>query len=156
MGWCWLSYHKGNTETSKYQKDITVEKVDYQNTIGERRLYQSVLKIVGINSSIKVDMNENLFGMFECDIILRIPLSNIATGGPKLCLLINVEVDGICHNRQKKKQFCTLRDWYLQSRGVIVYRIDAQRLFSMTNEDLTYWITEKITCACFESSLRWR
>ena len=134
-------------------KDDSNERVDHQiTTIGERRLYQNVLKIVGINSLIKVSANENLFGIFECDVILKIPLSSNVAEGPKLCLTINVEVDGICHDRQKKKQFCALRDRYLQSRGVIVYRIDAQRLFHMTNEDLTYWITEKIAGACLQSS----
>ena len=106
----------------------------------ERRVH-TVLARVFDKSNIALTSNEYLFNLFEADIILRV-LS--ASGGS---LVINIEVDGMHHLREKKKRFCALRDEYLKSRGVVVYRITTSALWDMSDEEIQSWALDKVASA---------
>ena len=106
----------------------------------ERRVH-TVLARVFDKSDIALTSNEYLFNLFEADIILRVPS---ASGGS---LVINVEVDGMHHLREKKKRFCALRDEYLKSRGVVVYRITTSAVWDMSDEEIQSWALDKVASA---------
>ena len=63
----------------------------------------TVLARVFGKSDIALTSNECLFNLFEADIILRV---YSASGGS---YVINIEVDGMHHLREKKEMFCALR-----------------------------------------------
>ena len=99
-----------------------------------------------------------LFGIFECDIVVRVPRGvNARTGDDgqnrsregEESLTINIEVDGVHHRRENKKRFCRMRDEYLQSRGVVIARIEVSALNAMNEQDLKKWITDIAAKALF-------
>ena len=106
----------------------------------ERRMH-TVLTRVFDKSDIALSSNEHLFNLFEADIILRVPS---ASGDS---LVINIEVDGIHHLREKKIKFCFLRDGYLKSRGVVVYRITASALRDMSDDEIQSWTLDRVASA---------
>ena len=126
---------------------------------GERRMHAATMKSFG-ESNTRVSHNEHLFGLFECDLVVRIPRAvNARTGKEdqkrgeggegggggrerEESLLLNIEVDGVHHRRENKKRFCTLRDEYLQSRGVVIARVEVSRLNAMNDQDLKKWVTD--------------
>ena len=57
-------------------------------------------------------------------------------------LLINIEVDGVHHWQEKKKRFCRLRDEYLQSRGVVIARIEVSALSAMSEHEVEKWVLD--------------
>ena len=57
-------------------------------------------------------------------------------------MLLNIEVDGVHHRREKKMRFYRLRDKYLQSRGVVIARIEVSALDAMNEQDLEKWIMD--------------
>jgi hypothetical protein len=98
------------------------------------------------NSSILVSSNEYLFNLFEGDIILKIPIINGPS--PSHNVIINIEVDGSHHLRERKKRFCMLRDRYLKSQGVVIERIDVSVLQKMKNDDsLRDWLLKTVANA---------
>ena len=117
---------------------------------GERRMHGATMKAFG-ESKMRISHNEYLFGLFECDIVVRIPRAVGACrveedairgveGGARL--LLNIEVDGVHHRRKKKERFCRLRDEYLQSRGVVIARIEVSALDAMNEQCLAKWVTD--------------
>jgi hypothetical protein len=98
------------------------------------------------NTSILVSSNEYLFNLFESDIILKIP----TVSGPSSShsVIINIEVDGSHHLRERKKRFCMLRDKYSKSQGVVIERIDVPFLQKMKNDDsLRDWLLKIVANA---------
>lgn len=107
-------------------------------------------------SKLRVSHNEHLFGLFECDIVVRVPRAIdacIAEGGrgggryPKgereeQSLVINIEVDGVHHRREKKKRFCKMRDEYLVSRGVVIERMEISTLRGMSEQEVEEWVLD--------------
>jgi very-short-patch-repair endonuclease len=70
--------------------------------------------------------------------------------GPSLShnVIINIEVDGSHHLRERKKRFCMLRDKYLKSQGVVIERIDIPFLKKMKNDDsLRDWLLKTVANA---------
>jgi hypothetical protein len=111
----------------------------------EKQVLNIVRKIFE-NSSISVSSNEYLFNLFESDIILRIPMVNGPS--PSHSVIINIEVDGSHHLRERKKRFCMLRDKYLESQGVIIERIDVPFLQKMKkNDSLRDWLLKTVANA---------
>ena len=106
----------------------------------ERRMYE-VLTRVFDKSDIALASNEHLFNLFEADIILRVQSASVGS------LVINIEVDGIHHLREKKRRFCALRDEYLKSRGVVVYRITASVLRDMSDDEIQSWTLDRVASA---------
>jgi hypothetical protein len=111
----------------------------------ERHMYKATMKALG-ESNMRVSHNEHLFGLFECDIVVRIPRAVIArtvsedreghADGREESLIVNIEVDGVHHRRERTKRFCRLRDGYLQSRGVVIERMDVSVLNAMSEQEL--------------------
>ena len=101
----------------------------------------TVLARVFGKSDIALTSNECLFNLFEADIILRVLSASEGS------LVINIEVDGLHHLREKKKRFCALRDEYLKSRGVVVYRITASAVWDMSDEEIQSWALDKVASA---------
>ena len=116
----------------------------------ERRMHAATMKALR-ESNTRISHNEHLFGLFECDIAVRVPRALNACrveedrirgveGGERL--LLNIEVDGVQHQREKKNRFCRLRDEYPQSRGVVIARIEVSVLNAINEEDLEKWIMD--------------
>ena len=116
----------------------------------ERRMHAAVMMALE-KSNMRLSHNVHLFGLIECDLVVRIHCAVDAcrveedrTRGVEGddSLLLNIEVDGVHHRREKKKRFCRLRDEYLQSRGVIIARIEVSALDAMNEQDLEKWIMD--------------
>ena len=118
---------------------------------GERRMYTATMKALG-ESNMRISHNEHLFDLFECDIVVRIPRAvNARTvredleghaNGREESLIINIEVDGVHHRRERTKRFCRLRDGYLQSRGVVNERMEVSALDAMSEQELKKWVMD--------------
>ena len=116
----------------------------------ERRVHAATMKALR-ESNTRISHNEHLFGLFGCDIVVRIPRAVDACGVEEdrirgveggARLLLNIEVDGVHHRREKNKRFCRLRDEYMQSRGVVIARIEVSALDAMTEQDLEKWVMD--------------
>ena len=129
----------------------------------EQRMHTATIKVLG-GSNLRVSHNEHLFGLFECDIVVRVPRAveahseegsrGIGQGRDldreqereevreEQSLIINIEVDGVHHRREKKKRFCRLRDEYLHSRGVVIARIEVSALNAMSEHEVEEWVLD--------------
>lgn len=104
----------------------------------EARMH-SVLRTLFEESKILVSFNGHLFGLFETDLVLKIPTSDKVGH-----FYLNIEMLGVYHKQQKRERFCALRDRYLESRGVIIQRVDVLSLRQMEEGDLMMWILLKV------------
>ena len=115
----------------------------------EKRMQQAAIEALQ-NSNMQVSQNEHIYGLFECDTIIRVPrllhtVADVGEQGQKrreLDLIVNIEVDGLHHRMEKKRRFCALRDRYLQSRGVVIERIEARALEGMNDIALQQWVLD--------------
>jgi hypothetical protein len=96
------------------------------------------------NTTIEVQNNVYLFDLFESDITLSIPVNGDSMNN-NTCMIMNIEVDGIHHNNEKKITFCSRKDKYLKSKGVFVLRIDVSRMNQMKDIELEEWILRSIS-----------
>jgi very-short-patch-repair endonuclease len=97
------------------------------------------------NSSLSISSNEYLSNLFESDIVVRVPIvDGISPPHSKRYLIINIEVDGIHHKREKTKRFCQLRDKYLKLQGVVIERIETSTLRKMKDKDVEKWIQDRV------------
>ena len=119
----------------------------------EERTYAIACKILKL-SDISISSNEYLLGLFESDIVIRVPLSKTLHSDHKY-LIINIEVDGLHHKQSTRKRFCHLRDKYLVSKGLIVERIETLRLRNMSNKDIEEWILQIVATTLLGSTKRW-
>ena len=97
----------------------------------EQRMHTAAIKVSG-GSNLRVSHNEHLFGLFECDVEVRVPRSVDTHNGEgsrgipqghdldnrlqergEQSLIINIEVDGVHLRWEEKNRFCRLRDEYL-------------------------------------------
>lgn len=99
----------------------------------------SVVKTLLENSKILVSFNGYLFGLFETDLVLKIP-----TGDNIGHFFLNIEMTGVYHKQQKRERFCAIRDRYLRSIGVIIVRVDSLILRQMDDGDLMMWLLLQI------------
>ena len=58
--------------------------------------------------------------------------------------IINIEVDGLTHKREKGIRYQMLRDKYLKSRGVLVERMRSEDLWRMNSGQLELWIHQTV------------
>ena len=88
-------------------------------------------------SNVLVSNNERLVSLFEGDIVLRTlaPGSEV-DGDQDMCIVINIEVDGLRHRRVNKRRFDRLRDAHLQSKGITVRRIESSAVSAMNESQL--------------------
>ena len=138
--WESVSVLIGTELSSRYSK--ARDSMSFQSNV-ERRMH-AVLTRIFDKSDIMITHNEYLFNLFEADMVLRIP----TISGDNF--LINIEVDGIHHLREKSKRFCALRDEYLKSKGVVVSRIEVSALHDMSDKDVESWALDRLTNAVFE------
>jgi hypothetical protein len=122
---------------------------------GENRMHSATVKVFA-GSKLRVSHNEHLFGLFECDIVVRVPRAVdacIEGGGrgegrdpiveqEEQSLIVNIEVDGVHHRRGKKKRFCKMRDEYLVSRGVVIERMEISKLSAMSEQEVEEWVLD--------------
>ena len=121
----------------------------------EQHMHSATVKAFA-GSKLRVSHNEHLFGLFECDIVVRVPRvvdTSIEEGGrgdgrdpvgerEEQSLVINIEVDGVHHRREKKKRFCKMRDEYLVSRGVVIERMEVSTLRAMSEQEVEEWVLD--------------
>ena len=119
----------------------------------EQHMHSATVKALA-GSKLRVSHNEHLFGLFECDIVVRVPRAVdacIEEGGrgdgrdpvgerEEQSLVINIEVDGVHHRRERKKRFCKMRDKYLVSRGVVIERMESSTLRRMSEQEVEEWV----------------
>ena len=138
--WESVSVLIGTELSSRFSK--ARDSMSFQSNV-ERRMH-AVLTRIFDKSDIMITHNEYLFNLFEADMVLRIP----TISGDNF--LINIEVDGIHHLREKSKRFCAMRDEYLKSKGVVVSRIEVSALHDMSDKDVESWALDRLTNAVFE------
>ena len=104
----------------------------------ETRLYNAALKTFQL-SSIVVSTNAYLLDIFEGDVVLHLPMSPVSRK-----LILNIELDGLMHNRERKRRFCKMRDNHLRSHGIAVTRIKSSHLRRMNDDDIRDWLLETV------------
>ena len=107
----------------------------------EHRVH-SVATTVFQNSRILMSFNGFLFGLFETDLVLKVPITDSSE-----FFYINIEMTGVYHKHQKRERFRMLRDKYLKSRGVVIERIDVLVLRQMEDVELMKWLLTRVTDA---------
>jgi hypothetical protein len=130
----------------------SITNVSFQSR-SEQHMHSATVKALA-GSKLRVSHNELLFGLFECDIVVRVPCAVdacIEEGGrgdgrdpvgerKEESLVINIEVDGVHHRREKKKRFCNMRDEYLVSREVVIERMEISTLLAMSEQEVEEWV----------------
>jgi hypothetical protein len=115
----------------------------------EKHMHTATVKALA-GLKLRVSHNEHLFGLFECDVMVRVPRAVdacIEEGGrgdgrdpggerEEQSLIINIEVDGVHHRREKKKRFCKMRDKYLVSGGVVIERMEISTMRAMSEQEV--------------------
>jgi hypothetical protein len=114
----------------------------------ERRVLTAADRLFG-SSNIRVFNNIFLHQFFECDILIKVPISVRPAGGAGTgegeegeWLTVNIEVDGLQHARATNSRRDGLRDTYLGERGVVVKRVKSGSLSLMNDAQLNEWILE--------------
>jgi hypothetical protein len=114
----------------------------------ERRVLTAADRLFG-SSNIRVFNNIFLHQFFECDILIKVPISVRPDGGAGTgegeegeWLTVNIEVDGLQHARATNSRRDGLRDTYLGERGVVVKRVKSGSLSLMNDAQLNEWILE--------------
>ena len=90
----------------------------FQSTF-EKAVYNRVVILAAELQITDLRHNVFLLDCFESDITFTVRDNNGAA------VIVNVEVDGIHHEKKRKQTFCQLRDKELTSRGIHVARITA-------------------------------
>ena len=111
----------------------------------EMRIF-SVAQKVFESSAVTVRHNAHIHSIFECDLLISLPL----VAHPHE-MIINIEVDGLMHSREKKKRFCVLRDKYFSTHNISVCRIESAPLRKMTNEDIREWVLDTVAQTILKS-----
>jgi hypothetical protein len=122
---------------------------DFRSNV-ERRVYSTAKKLFDQKPSVLISSNEYLFNLFESDIVLRIPISN---NPDRSHVTMNIEVDGIHHKHKRTERFSTLRDKYLTSKGVAVFRIKVTSLGKMQDDELERLLVEKLSVLGYDVAL---
>ena len=68
-------------------------------------------------------------------------------------MIINIELDGLDHEFDKKIRFCLARDEYLTTKGMVIGRIDSTTLSKMKNVDIEDWTLNLIANSVIENSI---
>lgn len=113
----------------------------------EGRLHAAVVKALR-HSSMRVSAGNNLMDLFEADIVIQIPVKNLKDEA----LIVNIEVDGTCHNDERRRVFTDARDAYLRAGGIVVERLEVATMDKMEDRERDDWIMEKIASAVLTHS----
>ena len=113
----WSEYNsKLAAELTQRRQDDYKFSAQFQSQY-EEDVYNRVVALASELQIIDAHHNVYLLGCFESDITFTVRDSNGAA------VMVNVEVDGAQHERQRSKTFCRRRDEALQSKGIHVARI---------------------------------
>jgi hypothetical protein len=117
---------------------------DLSNVIqpGSTKLEQRVADnamIVAKGTSMTVSQNEVLCGLFECDVVLKVPLDSHADSNRGFFML-NLEVDGHTHLIPGHMKYDKLRDDYMSTFGILTRREQVKTLMNMSDGSIQKWI----------------
>lgn len=122
----------------------------------ERRLADNA-RIVAMGSNMEVSLNKVLCGLFECDVVLTVPLNTAHTDSDtSSCgdfFILNLEVDGHKHLTSSKMRYDKLRDDYMSSVGIQTRREEAKTLMNMSDGSMQRWIKECLANAVLRFEL---
>ena len=105
--------------------------------LGVEQEYGRAVELLIQRPDAVVETNASIHG-FEADRVIRFT-DNCQE------IVVNVEIDGIHHNEVvKKKLFCRLRDRYLKTLGVKVFRIDITKHSSNRGESIQTFVKRMI------------
>ena len=110
----------------------------------EKFLSVAAKRVIGVveelflDSEVEIMKEHELCGLFESEILLRLSCekgdSSSSSGGSssgsggssggKKDILLNIEINWSMDRLDKHKKYCTLRDAYLRSKGIIVERLN--------------------------------
>ena len=116
------------------------------------KLLDAAGKAVAVaGSSVELLPSHSLFGLFACNIALRIPrqLENTIVSNSDIksnSVVLNIQIER-AHKRVTEERFCTRRDRLLAERGVIVKRIESDQVIQMAQSDLEKWILASVADA---------
>jgi hypothetical protein len=141
-------------------------------------LLEKVVRKVLLKSNVSVSSDEWLFGMFQSQIVLRIPLpADTDTAAETNAVsarvgsaydmtndqdtvegkeensnyvILNIEINCPQHRQVVTSRLNNLRDKCLEARGVSVSRIDGSRVLEMTYKDVVLWLGNEINNALLE------
>ena len=125
--------------TSKLAAEHTLRKQQLDPFFTTRAKFQSnyekdvYKRVVALASELQItDVHHNVYLLdcFESDITFTV------RDGKGAAVVVNVEVDGAHHERQRKKRFCSLRDEELQSKGIRVARITTREIDSILRKTI--------------------
>jgi hypothetical protein len=112
----------------------------------KKRMFNIVTKACR-DTDIEVHAKGHLFDLFKCDVILRIPSND-----DRAEIIINIEIDGFHHKREKMKTFCERKDKYLKLKGIYVSRIDTSIMDDTNDINLEDWVSQLISHASISAS----
>jgi hypothetical protein len=117
----------------------------------ERRVANNAM-IVAKGTSMTVSQNKVVCGLFECDILLTVPLDSQADsyGG---FFMLNLEVDGHTHMTATLTKYDKLRDDYLSTFGIQTRREQVKTLMNMSDGSIQKWIQECLADAAVQFAL---
>ena len=94
-------------------------------------------------SNIEVFNDIFLMDLFQSDIIINIVLKKDSTKS----VILNIELDGPSHGRERKVFFSNARDKYLRGCGIQIERLDIDNMAEMSDEVLQDWLLDKVALA---------
>lgn len=132
-------------------KELRKRQVNPDDECFKRKKFasQAENRVVGVGkkmyegSEILVEGKSEILNMFESDIIIKIPLKS----GSKEYITIDIEINSQYYVQEKKQRFCSLRDKYLSSQGIVIERLDLGDLRKMRDKDLSNWIHQRVLAA---------
>ena len=146
-----IEKRKTNNETSLL---IKCSHQELQNNL------KSCISEVFHDRSIEINENSYLFNVFESNIILKLKKidkhekiddkinlneRNFQFQNDKLFNIVNIEIDSISSEREKKKLFQLRRDNFLKKNGIFVLRIHSVTLETLSKEEIKSWLINKIS-----------
>ena len=72
-------------------------------------------------------------------------LNNFQFQNDKLFNIVNIEIDSISSEREKKKLFQLRRDNFFKKNGIFVLRIHSVTLETLSKEEIKSWLINKIS-----------
>ena len=100
-------------------------------------------------SNIEVFNDIFLMDLFQSDIIINIAMKKDSSKS----LILNIELDGPNHGRERKVFFSNARDDYLRGCGIHIERLDIDDMEKMSEEVLQDWLLDKVALALRDQKL---
>ena len=140
-------------------------KIEKFISVSEKRIID-VAKKTFEGKDVRVEGKQDLFGLIESDIVLRIgggseaggggggdqdgssvrgsDVSGGGSGGGGSGVIVDIEIGGVYYLPNKRRSYTQLRDRYLASKGVVVERIDLVHMRKIKDNGLSAWLIERV------------